>query len=208
MRRINKGKPFQDFENFKREKCPNSWDDFESEPEIRSNTRKYILENEQQLLCGYTELPITFEPTSSHIDHFRRKSAEFFPELTFEWNNLIVSCCSDDFGGRYKDLTYLKGKSKKAYNNILNPVIENPHDYFEYTEWGQIIPKSGLNTAMILKATETIEAFKLTHESLRTRRYAMIENTKTYKSDFSLNEIKEYLKEDGFISVIEQFVNN
>lgn len=204
MRRINKGVPLQVFEDFKREQRPVSWDDLI--PDVRSSTRKHILENEQCSLCGYTELSMPFDAEPSHIDHFKRKSPDFFPNLTFNWDNLIVSCCSDDFGGRYKDMAYLKGKSSIAYNNILNPVIEDPHDYFEYTEWGEIVVKSMLaDTIQIEKATETISAFNLKHSSLQSRRKTIIEYVKAYKADFTFEEIKLLLKEHGFISIIEQF---
>ncbi|MFH0865317.1 MAG: retron system putative HNH endonuclease [Bacteroidota bacterium] len=202
MRRINKSAPFQNFEDFKREQHPALWDDLT--PEVRSSTRKHILENEQHSLCGYTELPIHLE--DSHIDHFKRKSPDFFPNLTFNWNNLIVSCCSDDFGARYKDMIYLHKKNKDAYTNIINPVSENPHDYFEYTEWGEIVLKSSLKKEeQIEKATETISAFNLKHSSLQSRRKMVIEYAKAYKAEFTLDQIKEFLKEHGFISVIEQF---
>lgn len=203
MRKINKGNPIQEFSDFISSDNPARWDQLDHN--VRIKTREHILSAEQDCICGYTELPLDIDNNSCHIDHYKKRN--LFPNLCFDWNNLIVASKDDDFGARYKDSTYIN--SKDQYDFILNPVTDNPKAYFEYTTWGEIIPKkSGLKQAERNKADETIEAFNLRHQSLINRRKTLFSILDSYGSAFPLDEIKSILGEYGFISVIEYHYSN
>lgn len=200
--RFIKKTPFSDFIAFVEKHNPKNWDGLA--PDIRTNTRKYILENEQFNQCAYTELPLKYENNNSHIEHLKRKNSAFFPELTFEWSNLFVSCNSDDFGGKYKDMTYLKGKSKTDNELILNVSLENPSAFFDLKEYGELTIKEGLNANQIMKAKITIDAFNLNHPSLTSRRRDTMRTVTEYKNGGLDDEmIIEFLSENGFKSVVE-----
>jgi len=205
MRFIEKA-PFSDFMAFVKKHKPQNWNSLA--PVIRITTRKYILENEQFNQCAYTELPLKYKNNNSHIEHLKRKDSAFFPELTFEWSNLFVSCNFDDFGGKYKDMTYLKGKSRKDNELILNVSLENPSAFFDLKEYGELTIKEGLNANEKMKAKITIDAFNLNHPSLTSRRRDTMRSVTEYKNGGLGNEmIIEFLSENGFKSVVECQLN-
>lgn len=119
--------------------------------------RTHMLMEEQNFQCAYTE--IRLEPEQSHIDHFKKKS--LYPKLTFHWNNLLTSSNYDFYGARFKD----KHIKKAHYQNFINPVIENPQQYFTYSFTGEILidPKDE-------KAKLTVEIFNLKDRSLVEQR--------------------------------------
>lgn len=196
-------KPYPEFIDFIRQNNPHNWDALDGL--VRTNTRKYILEEEQGNQCAYTELPIEYNNNNSHIEHLKRKDAAFFPNLTFEWSNLFVSCISSDFGGKYKDQTYLKGKTKTDNALIINPSLENPADFFELKNWGEITIKGDLQGNEITKAEETIKAFNLNHNSLVKERIRMMRAVQMYNEGgiTEKEDILDFLANEGFKSVIE-----
>ncbi len=199
--------PYPEFLNFVQKNNPQNWEGLDAA--VRTNTRKYILEDEQSNQCAYTELPLEYEKNNSHIEHLKRKDSAFFPELTFEWSNLFVSCNSDDFGGKYKDEKYLKGKTKEDNALIINPSLENPNQYFELKNWGELTIKADLQGIAKTKAEETIKAFNLNHNSLQDRRREMIQSVNDYKNGGLDSEmIIEFLTGSGFKSVIKYELEN
>ena len=199
--------PHPEFIKFVQRNNPQNWEGIDTV--VRTNTRKYILENEQRNQCAYTELPLEYEKNNSHIEHLKRKDSAFFPELTFEWSNLFVSCNSDDFGGKYKDEKYLKGKTKADNALIINPALENPNEYFELTNWGELTVKDDLQGIARTKAEETINAFNLNHNSLQDRRREMIQSVNDYKNgSLDSKMIIEFLAGSGFKSVIKYGLEN
>ena len=206
MIRIEKT-PYPEFMDFVRQNKPQNWDALDGM--VRTNTRKYILEKEQGNQCAYTEMPLEYKNNNSHIEHLKRKDSAFFPELTFEWTNLFVSCISSDFGGKYKDQIYLKGKTKDDNSLILNPVLENPAVFFDLKSWGEITLKPNLPAMAKIKAEETIKAFNLNHNSLKERRKEMIQSVNDYKNGgLNSDMIIEFLAGSGFKSVIEYELQN
>ncbi|MDR1181186.1 MAG: TIGR02646 family protein [Bacteroidales bacterium] len=201
MRKINKNVAPQRFSDMCLKNKPANWDEFHrNHQEIYNDCRETLLINEQDCLCGYTELPIK-NSTDTHIDHYRKKS--LFPELCFEWNNFIASTNSDDFGARYKDNKYCSLKSD--YQTILNPITDDCVTYFEYNSFGYIKPQNGLNETDKEKAEKTIEVFNLNHNSLKSRRQVVIQFIKSHLSgDLPAVEIEKALSSGGFKSVVEQ----
>ena len=118
MRKINKDNPIVGFNGNNFNNSCNNWSDFhEDHKDIFEESRSVILTDEQNQLCGYTEIYIN-DLKDCHIDHYKKKS--MFPELTFEWNNLIVATKDSNFGANYKDNK--SGIQKNNYGNIFNPV--------------------------------------------------------------------------------------
>jgi len=167
---------------------------------IYEDTRWQILIDEQNQLCGYTELYIG-NLEDSHIDHYRKR--EDFSTLTFEWNNLVVSIGGKNlenlpYGAHYKDNTY---KIKKTeYSSIFNPVIDNVENYFHYDEFGMIRADEG-------KVKKTVKVFNLNHPYLKERRANIIKLIDMYKKGgLSKNDIESSLTNSGFKSVLNQYL--
>jgi uncharacterized protein (TIGR02646 family) len=96
--------------------------------------KEHILKEEQNNLCIYCESKIDNEP--SHLEHIRPKEQNKYPHLTFEYNNLAVSCEGTCHNSNTDNTKYYCGhiKSNEYDENLfLNPVeLENIRDYFEY----------------------------------------------------------------------------
>lgn len=133
-------------------KTSSAWSDKEIET-IRPQLREYILLEEQNLLCAYCERTIDDNPKNSNIDHFRLKAGHLFPEKTLDYNNLLVSCNTYGRCSNYKD-KHIKNKSE--YDNIINPIVENPDEFFDYLLTGEIVAID-----KNIKAEFTIDIFQL-----------------------------------------------
>lgn len=199
MRKINKQTPLANFNgnNYNNDctlwSCKNCHQiTFHNKyKDVYEEARLQILTDEQNQLCGYTEIYIN-ELEECHIDHYKKR--EFFPELTFDWGNLIVATKDDDFGANFKDSNYKI--QKKEYSEIYNPVVDDIP--FKYNQWGEIIEEDG-------KIKKTVEVFNLNYESLKRRRADIITIIQAMKKDNNDTEdIKVSLENAGFLSVIEQ----
>lgn len=200
MRKINKGEPLDAFVKFKNKNPSANWSDFhEKAHDVYVDTREHILFNEQNCMCGYTEMPIN-EFTEARLDHYLKRA--LFPKETFTWNNLVAVLDNSDFGDHYKDTVYRIKKDE--YGLIFNPVEDAVEDYFEYNQRGEIEPKQDLDAVLKVKVEKTVQIFNLEHETLRKRRENIIRQIMAY-SDLPKDDIRKILRPLGFLSVINQF---
>lgn len=193
MKQINKKEP-DFYAKYLKKESPTEWKTLSQA--IGSNVREHLLVIEQNNQCAYTEIALIHDSRNSHIDHFKKRA--LFPEQTFNWNNLLVSCNSENYGAKYKD----KNIHKQDYNYILNPVIENPSMCFHFSFTGIIGEKTidGVNRERV---SNTISLFGLNNKSLVERRATIAEQVKIYSSQLSLNEIKAVIGEfDSFVDNI------
>ena len=96
------------------------------------------------------------EDKKCHIEHIKPKSK--FGNLTFDYRNFLTSCSDKNTCGQ--------SKGNKQDNLFINPVEENPEEYFSYSmRTGKIIPKkeNGLDYE---KAVKTIEILNLNENKL------------------------------------------
>ena len=162
----------------KKPKISSAWSSLEIE-NIRPKLREYILLEEQNLLCAYCEREIDDNPENSNIDHFRLKAGHLFPEKTLDYNNMLVSCNTEGRCSKYKDKHI---KLKDEYNNIINPITENPDDFFDYLLTGKIIAIDKNP-----KAEFTMNIFQLNHQALIRQRKDIADTLE--HMDLSLEEI-------------------
>ncbi len=151
-------------------KLKEAWDD-NNIKDIRSNLREHILLHEQNLLCAYCEKEIDAESKNSNIDHF--KTRHLYPNETLEYRNLLVSCNSKISCSHIKDNYRL---TKEDYTKIINPIYQNPNDYFEYGFAGDILIKNDLSKEQQERAEFSIEIFNLNHKSLIDNRKFIAES--------------------------------
>ena len=199
MRRINKGVPFDDFVKYLDKHKPSKWEDINGD--LKSNMRFHMLVNEQDCLCGYSEIPLDAENTSSHIDHFVKR--DYDHSKIFDWDNLVVSAIDEDYGGKYKDNTY-KIKQNE-YAQIFNPTKDDMGQYIEYLRDGRIAPRDGIQDAINDKILKTIEVFNLNCRSLKNRRKQLLIELDSC-SGLPKEELKHTFEKNGFISLINWFI--
>lgn len=199
MRRINKGVPFDDFVKYLDKHKPSKWEELNGE--LRYNMRLHILLYEQDCLCGYSEIPLDAENTSSHIDHFVKR--DYDHSKIFDWNNLVVSAIDEDYGGKFKDNTY-KIKQNE-YAQIFNPTKDDMGQYIEYLRDGRIAPRDGIQDAINDKILKTIEVFNLNCRSLKNRRKQLLIELDSC-SGLPKEELKHTFEKNGFISLINWFI--
>lgn len=200
MRKINKLTPPDSFIRFMKSQ-PKEWNEIHTPPyrPVYEEIQAKILIEEQDCLCGYTELPL--DDKGVHIDHFRKR--DLFPEETFSWNNLIVALKNSTFGADYKDNGYKI--SKEEYALLINPATENAEDFFEYSGTGDIRPRTGLPENERLRAEKTITVFNLRHASLKNRRrdlFLLLNQAQGVTEEVVRSAFSFY----GFKSILEQFL--
>ena len=181
----------------KQPKISSAWDSEEIK-DIRHQLRGHILQEEQKLLCAYCEKSIDDNPKNSNIDHFRLKAGHLFPEKTLDYDNLLVSCNTEGRCSNYKDKNI---KSKDDYDNIINPILEDPDDFFDYLPTGIIVAKDKNP-----RAEFTIDIFQLGRnrdDSLSRQRRQLVYTIKQC-SNLSLNEIYDLLGYEfcSFVKVV------
>lgn len=164
---------------------------------IKQKTRDYILKEEQKGLSAYTEKRIE-KSKKLHIDHFHKR--DLYPQQTFDWDNLLVDEKEKPYGADAKDKKILKCD----YKWVINPVVDDPHQYFEYSANGEIIPKIGLGKYEKKRAEKTIEIFNLNHSSLVDYRKTQYKHIHDYlDAGLPKQDILSELAEAPFLSLTE-----
>lgn len=194
MKKINKNTPHF-FSKFIKKNKPKYWK--ELPPENKTELGEYILQ-EQKNQCAYCECYIKHYKSNSHIDHF--KTQYQFSQLRFDYNNLFLSCNSQNNCARHKDNSHLQ---KNDFDKLINPALHNPENHFTFLTTGEIIPINPND----VKAEFTIDKFNLQSEKLvhRRRTIAIIMNNDYYKSldlEIIIREFKEF---ESFIKVFKSY---
>lgn len=181
MKQIAKGAMPEFFSKFVAQNKPKTWEDIRP---IRRRLREYILQ-EQGNCCAYTEVRLESEG-NCHIDHY--KTRNLFPEKTFEFDNLLVSCNSEEYAAKHKDKQI---KFKSNYDELINPVEESPSEYIEFAFTGDV-----LSLKESEKGENTISVFNLNGKSILERRKAVVMNVVSMRS---------FLSEDELVIAIGEF---
>jgi len=87
---------------------------------------------EQGYICCYCESKISSD--TSHIEHFKPKDKDKFPELQLNYDNLLCSCQKQLSKGEPRHC----GNSKGNEIILMTPLMEDCESKFTYTEDGQI----------------------------------------------------------------------
>ena len=137
-----------------------TWDDVgPCRPAIRQ-----ALEAIQGPRCAHCEGPLY---DGAHVEHFRRKNQAHFPELTFEWTNLFLSCQSRDHCGHYKDRS---SHAPYSPDVLIKPDDDEPHDFLYFYSSGEVRVRGKIGPEQVTRAKETIRVFCLDHPALTAER--------------------------------------
>lgn len=189
MLKVNKSNSEPEFfTKFKRKEEPKNWDNFDFE--IKRQLKIYMLENEQKIeneyYCPYCELELDLD--ESQIEHI--KSKDKFPKQFSDYKNFIVGCIYEKTCGQ--------AKGNKRDESFINPVIENPNEYFSYDiKTRKIVPlkESGSENK---KAVKTIEILNLNEDKLCILRKKYIIEIKNTIENLADSEIVDFIKNDYF----------
>jgi len=120
MLKVNKRSEPEEFTKYKKKNKVVNWKDFTSESEIKKLLKEALLEEQENSCCPYCETEINLN--DSQIEHIKPKDK--FPELLIDYDNLIACCLESKRCGN--------SKANKWDELFINPVTENPEDYFKY----------------------------------------------------------------------------
>lgn len=177
MRYIKKGNPPYHLEK-RRQKEPipinpgSAWKNFRVTEEMRNR-----LKLEQYDLCAYCE--ISLNELGTHIEHVKPKNQ--FPELTFDYSNLVLSCLevvnidvlpyNEITCGHYKDRKNRENGITYDEQLFISPREPDCQRYFFYDPNGKVRPHPRLSSEEQTRALYTINLLGLNNKRLiRLRR--------------------------------------
>ena len=96
--------------------------------------------------------------------------------------------------------------TKADNERLINPAVEDARHFFKYGLNGQIEVAEGLGENEKSRANYTIQAFNLNEASLVDRRRKIVNTILGPYDDLSDELILEALAAEGFISVVEQLL--
>ena len=177
MLKINKKSEPAEFTKYKSKNKIINWDSFNAE--IKQVLKQYLLEEQENSCCPYCEMEINLN--DSQIEHIKPKDK--FPKLLADHDNLVACCLESKRCGN--------SKANKWDELFINPVIENPEDYFEYDiKTGEITPifKEGNRYE---KAKYTIDLLNLNDNRLCNIRRKYILEFSNY-TKYNKNSLGDY----------------
>jgi len=161
----------------------------------------YILAKEQFELCCYCEKSVT--ASSSHVEHIEPKSNDVL-RLTFDYNNLLVSCEGNHFneiGDNSKNTCGHKKDNDFDEVKFLNPItVIDISDYFVFDSDTGLIGASDKDTK---KATYTLGILNLNGkndklaEARKNAKEAFIRNFPQLPLEDKKQKLREFLDNDG-----------
>lgn len=183
------------------------WDDMASldKSSIRTSLDTMQANHCGQSICAYCECPIY---DRGHIEHFRRKNKKKgFPELTFSWENLFLSCNSSEHCGHFKDR---HGAAPYNPDHLVKPDEMDPDDYLYFHSSGVVRTREDLIETDTNRAKTTINVFGLNNKALEGSRSSALKAYKKISEDY-LDEIENWSESDKFeylTSEIKQTAND
>ena len=153
----------------------------------------------QNDFCAYCECRL--KEKNKHIEHFKRKSKNYYPQSTFEWQNLFASCGNSSRCGIYKDRA--KGDDYSPHD-LIKPDEDCPSDYLLFLMTGKVSVKFDLSSKKKYKANETIRVFNLNNDPslVNSRRnvlrnfYDEIEQFYIMQDEFEIEEWQSLLEDE------------
>lgn len=200
MRKIKKQAPPENLAKYVRQENPQKFEEIHHSryfPDLYGECVEQ-LKTEQDNLSGYTEKPLK---NDVHVDHYRKQALFNTQDMVFGWENLIADEHNPGYGADYKDKMVTM---REEYAKLINPVLDDPHQYLTYMDEGIVKPVNGLSDQDREKAEKTIEVFNLRHPLLKELRERAIKMVKEYKvQGLTDAEILEALHDFGFTSAVE-----
>jgi uncharacterized protein (TIGR02646 family) len=129
-----------------------TWDDVKTRD--KREIRECLIQMQGER-CAYCEALVA--DRGHQIEHFRRKCVGHFPQLTFQWSNLLLCCDQSGCCGHFKD----RRGAPYNVNDLIDPTNEEPDDFFWFHESGGIDVRSGCDVTQSRRAKETLRVLNL-----------------------------------------------
>ena len=162
--------------------------------------KKYLLESEQNWLCGYCEAKLkeTFDREERekkdliHIEHIKPKHLDS-DNLTFDYYNLLVSCSGKCFTDKNQPLTCGHKKGDKFDEVLfLDPTkIKDIREYFIYTNEGYI-GASSKNKERAIYTMKLLELDIFNNQLHEARQIALEEFRESISKHIQKTKIPKY----------------
>nr|WP_255806834.1 retron system putative HNH endonuclease [Corynebacterium kalidii] len=130
-------------------------------------------------LCSYCEWEILTQE-KGHIEHLYPRS--IYPDETFSWGNLYLSCNHPDHCGQFKDRS---GRPRYRPEDLIRPDNDDPAAFLRCSSSGEIRPREGLSPTDRQRAMTTIDVLGLNAPALQGKRRAVVKRA----SDLLLPEL-------------------
>ena len=135
------------------------WDRFNNKARLTD-----VLNEEQCLLCAYTELRPDEIGIGTHIEHVKPNSK--YPALTFAYRNLVISAlASQDLSKpNYKGDVFAGHAKKSSFDRkrFMSPLRSRAkRNYFLYLSNGMVVPSPAKSSRYQKKAEHTIRLLNL-----------------------------------------------
>jgi uncharacterized protein (TIGR02646 family) len=119
----------------------------------------------QKHRCAYCERRTGPEKDDGHIEHFRKQADN--PGLDMTWANMFWSCNDEKTCGKSKDKCTRPNGPKAIFNcdDLINPCIDEPDEFFLFVTDGTIQLREGLSGDNERRAIETLRVFQLTESA-------------------------------------------
>lgn len=173
-----------------------NWNEYRSK---KRRLKHYILDKEQYHLCCYCEKSVVTD--NSHIEHVKPKSIDLI-SLTFDYNNLLVSCEGNHFneiGDNSKNTCGHKKDDNFDEDKFLSPITTNDiHEYFAFdVDTGEINDSEKESE----KANYTIRVLNLNGKNNKLAEARLIAKKSLIRNFSSLPIDKKKL-------LVQSFLNN
>lgn len=170
-----------------------NWEEVSAEDKTEIRQSLYTM---QQHRCAYCEKALP-ENKPCHIEHFRQRSR--YPQGTFQWSNLYLSCNTQNTCGKHKD------KQQYTPTDLIDPCADDPDDYLRFYSDGSIRPRKKLPQQEQKRAEETIRVFNLNEQALQAIRKSELQGWIQIAE-----ELQEWLKldETAYQAERDQYLQN
>jgi uncharacterized protein (TIGR02646 family) len=135
----------------------NRWDDLSPEHKAQIRDALNVLQGAR---CAYCEDGAPLQ--DGHIDHVRQRRR--YPQGTFQWDNLLLSCTRNDSCGVHKD------RQDYHWDQLIDPSKEDPERFLRFRSDGEAAGRAGLSATDAERAQTTIRVLNLNSSRLRQRR--------------------------------------
>lgn len=165
-------------------RTPRTYKGLNKNHRIKDSLRNSILE-EQGYICCYCEKEL--KKNDCHIEHFKPKEQNKFPELELEYNNLFCSCQVNLSKGEPLQCGNSKGNffDERFLISPLDPTCESR---FKYTFDGQILPVEENDTCA------KITIIELNLNEVKNLREGAIEPFLNLDNEMSEEELTRFVK--------------
>ena len=153
------------------------------------------LEAMQVHRCAYCECDL--KTHGQHIEHFRQRSR--YPQDTFNWDNLFLSCKRRDSCGKHKDKC-----GQYDPDDLIKPDVEDPEHYFRFGEDGAISLRPGLKPRERQRAEETLRILSLDAQRGALRKMRELACKGYLDTAIAFQEMAQHYSESEWAPLLEE----